>query len=94
MGNEPLLKIMQNLSFRYTRWGNKQQRRTAHLFQGRYKAILVDGQSYLLELVRYIYLNPVRAGLVKDPRDYHWSGHRAYLGDEPIPWLTTDWILG
>lgn len=94
VSDEPLSKIMQNLSFRYTRWVNKQQRRTGHLFQGRYKAILVDGQSYLLELVRYIHLNPVRAGLVKNPRDYHWSGHRAYLGDETIPWLTTDWILG
>lgn len=91
---EPLSKIMQNLSFRYTRWINKQQQRTGHLFQGRYKAILVDAQSYLLELVRYIHLNPVRAGLVEDPREYRWSGHRAYLGEEPIPWLTTEWVLG
>jgi len=93
VSDESLSKIMQNLSFRYTRWVNKQQRRTGHLFQGRYKAILVDAQSYLLELVRYIHLNPVRAGLVKDPGDYLWSGHRAYLGEETIPWLTTDWIL-
>ena len=76
----PLSKIMQNLSFRYTRWINQRQRRVGHLFQGRYKAILVDADSYLLELVRYIHLNPVRTGLVKDPLDYPWSGHRAYLG--------------
>lgn len=94
VADEPLSKIMQNLSFRYTRWINKKQERTGHLFQGRYKAILVDQNSYLLELIRYIHLNPVRAGLVKDPADYPWSGHLAYLGVESIPWLHTDWILG
>lgn len=90
----PLAKIMQNLAFCYTRWINLRQRRIGHLFQGRYKAILVDRDAYLLELVRYIHLNPVRAGLVAEPRRYAWSGHRAYLGDEVLPWLTTDWILG
>lgn len=64
-----------------------------HLFQGRYKALLVDADSYLLELVRYIHLNPVRAGLVDDPSTYPWSGHRAYLGEEVLPWLTTEWVL-
>ena len=94
VADEPLSKIMQNLSFRYTRWINKKQDRTGHLFQGRYKAILVDQNSYLLELIRYIHLNPVRAGLVKDPADYPWSGHLAYLGEEKLPWLHTDWVLG
>jgi REP element-mobilizing transposase RayT len=93
-GDIPLSRGMQNLSFRYTRWINWREKRTGHLFQGRYKAILVDGDSYLLELARYIHLNPVRAGMVKDPEDYPWSGHRAYLGDEFLPWLTTDWMLG
>jgi REP element-mobilizing transposase RayT len=94
VGDIPLSRGMQNLSFRYTRWINWREKRTGHLFQGRYKAILVDGDSYLLELARYIHLNPVRAGMVKDPEDYPWSGHRAYLGDEFLPWLTTDWMLG
>lgn len=88
-----LSKIMQNLAFRYTRWVNRQQRRTGHLFQGRYKAVLVDGEAYLLELIRYIHLNPVRARLVRDPARYRWSGHRAYLGQESLPWLCTDWVL-
>jgi REP element-mobilizing transposase RayT len=92
-GDIPLSRGMQNLSFRYTRWINWREKRTGHLFQGRYKAILVDGDSYLLELVRYIHLNPVRAGMVKDPEEYPWSGHRAYLGKESLPWLTTDWML-
>jgi hypothetical protein len=55
--------------------------------------VLVDGDSYLLELVRYIHLNPVRAGLVDDPDEYPWSSHRTYLDKELLPWLTTDWML-
>lgn len=89
----PLSRSMQNLSFRYTRWINWRQKRTGHLFQGRYKAVLVDGDSYLLELVRYIHLNPVRASMVKDPENYPWSSHRAYLGKETLPCLTIDTLL-
>ncbi|MCP4041099.1 MAG: hypothetical protein GY731_03955 [Gammaproteobacteria bacterium] len=85
MAETSLSKIIQNLSFRYTRWVNKGQGRIGHLFQGRYKAILVDAEAYLLELVRYIHLNPVRAQLVNDPGAYAWSGHRGYLGREEIP---------
>ena len=90
----PLYRSMQNLSFRYTRWINWREKRTGHLFQGRYKAVLVDGDSYLLELVRYIHLNPVRAGMVKSLGGYPWSSHSAYLGTETFPWLTTEWVLG
>lgn len=93
VAEDPLSAIMQNLSFRYTRWINKKQIRAGHLFQGRYKAILIDADSYLLELVRYIHLNPVRAGLVENPQDYLWSGHRAYVGIETLPWLETNWVL-
>lgn len=93
IGHVSLSKIVQNLSFRYTRWINRRKRRIGHLFQGRYKAVLVDRDSYLLELTRYIHLNPVRAGLVKRPGEYQWSGHRAYLGKEELPWLATDWVL-
>ena len=93
VGEASLSRVLQNLSFRYTRWVNWRQGRSGPLFQGRYKAILVDADVYLLELTRYIHLNPVRAGMVKEPQDYRWSGHRAYLGLEPIPWLTTDWVL-
>jgi REP element-mobilizing transposase RayT len=86
--------IVQNLAFRYTRWVNQRQRRRGHLFQGRYQAILVDADRYLLALIRYIHLNPVRAGLVSTPGDYPHSSHRAYLGDHSIPWLHTAWVLG
>ncbi|TLS67967.1 transposase [Mariprofundus erugo] len=93
VGAVPLAKIMQNLSFRYTRWFNQRQGQSGHLFQGRYKALLVDADSYFLELVRYIHLNPVRSGMVASPEDYEWSGHRAYIGNEKIPWLTTKAVL-
>jgi len=94
VGTETLSKIIQNISFRYTRWFNNKQNRDGHLFQGRYKAMLVESESYFWELVRYIHLNPVRAGVVKDASKYRWSGHNAYLGDEEIAWLTKDWLLG
>ena len=80
VAEEPLSKIVQNFSFRYARWVNKKKREVGHVFQGRYKSILVDKESYLLQLVRYIHLNPVRAGLIDDVKDYRWCSHGAYLG--------------
>ena len=86
---------MQNISQRYTRWFNKRYDRVGHLFQGRYKAILVDKDAYLLELIRYIHLNPVRAEIVKDLMDYSLSSHSAYAGyTQPPFWLSVDWGLG
>jgi len=68
--------------------------RTGHLFQGRYKAILVDGESYLLELTRYVVLNPVRPGMVTSPGDLLWSSYRAMAGEAPASsWLATDSML-
>jgi len=93
VGEISLSQIMQNLSFRYSRWVNRRYKRMGHLFQGRYKALLVDEDSYLIELVRYIHLNPVRAGLVRSLDDYEWSSHQSYLGVEAIPWLSQEWVL-
>jgi len=92
-GDVTLSRIMQNLTLRYTKWINNTQSRTGHVFQGRYKALLLDADSYLLELVRYIHLNPVRAGICASPEKYTWSGHHAYLGKEELPWLTVDLVL-
>jgi putative transposase len=89
----PISSIMQNISLRYTKWINHTRKRTSHLFQGRYKAILVDADAYLVELVRYIHLNPVRANVSPTPEYYPWSGHRCYLGSEQIPWLTIEPVL-
>jgi putative transposase len=90
VGEIPLSRFMQNISFRFTRWSNWRRNRSGHLFQGRYKAVLVDADAYLVQLIAYLHLNPVRAGMVTDPVDYPWSSHRAYLGKEEIPWLTTE----
>ncbi len=92
-GAQPLSRPIHNLSFRHTRRVNTRGNRTGHLFQGRYKAILVDAESYLLELVRYVHLNPVRAGLAREPESWRWCGHQAYLGLVTAPWLTMDRVL-
>jgi len=89
----PLSNIIQNLSFRYTRYINRQKRSVGHLFQGRYKAILVEADSYLLQLARYIHLNPVRAGTCATANAFEWSSHSAYTGKLMIPWLHTEEIL-
>ncbi len=90
----PLSKLMQSLSQRYTVWFNHRHDRVGHLFQGRYKAILIDSDQYLLELIRYIHLNPVRANMVTDTADYPYSSHSAYSGFITTPsWLTLDWGL-
>jgi putative transposase len=89
----PLSRIMQNISLRYTKWINYSQNRTGHVFQGRYKALLIDADAYLLELVRYVHLNPVRAGAVASADSWSWSGQRAYVGVDKVSWLTTEWVL-
>lgn len=89
-----LSKGMRQLNGQYTQTFNWKQKRVGHLFQGRYKAIIVDKDNYLLALCRYIVLNPVRIGIVKKPKDWQWSSYNATVGSiEPIACLTTDWIL-
>jgi len=94
VGDVELSAGMQNLSFRYTRYLNTRLKRVGHVFQGRFKAFLVDQDRYGLALVRYLHLNPVRAKMVKHAGAYAWSSHCAYLGEENLPWLTTHWVLG
>src|SRR5450631_706685 len=89
----PLSRIMQNLALRYTRWINWRQKRSGHVFQGRYKAVLIDADSYLTQLVAYLHLNPVRAHMTEKPGEYPWDSHGAYMGLQQIPWLTTEVVL-
>jgi len=93
---DPNLSLgMRQLNGVYTQRFNRRHERVGHVFQGRFTAILVDRDSYLLELARYVVLNPVRAGAVKNPARYPWSSYRASVGAAPTPsWLSTDWILG
>jgi putative transposase len=90
LGEVSLSKICQNLAFRYTKFYNNKRKTIGHLFQGRFKSILVDGNSYLKKLIRYIHLNPVRAYLTEDPLDYPWSSHQAYLMQKEFIWLARD----
>jgi REP element-mobilizing transposase RayT len=85
---------MRQLNGVYTQSFNKRYHRSGHLFQGRYRAILIQKDSHLLEVSRYVVLNPVRAGIVKNPEDWAASSYRATTGIEnPHFCLTTDWIL-
>lgn len=89
-----LSKGMRQLNGVYTQANNRRHQRVGHIFQGRFKAILVDSDAYLLELARYVVLNPVRAGLVEKPADWTWSSYRASVGLEPAaPWLAVDGLL-
>jgi REP-associated tyrosine transposase len=93
-GSEPLSKFMQGLQQSYTQYFNRSYRKVGHLFQGRYKAIICDKDKYLLALLRYIHLNPVRAGLAKRPEGYVYSGHRSYLIDGAAKIIESGPILG
>ena len=89
-----LSRGMKQLNGIYTQKFNNKYKRVGHLFQGRYKAILVEKESYLLELSRYIVLNPVRAGIVSQLGEWPWSNYCAIIGKVKKPeFLIIDWIL-
>lgn len=89
-----LSKGMRQLNGVFTQLSNRRHGRTGHLFQGRFKAILVDSDTYLTELSRYIVLNPVRARMVKRAEDWPWSSYRASMGlDPPDEFLAVDALL-
>jgi len=89
-----LQKILHYLNSGYTNYFNVRRKRVGHLFQGRYRAILVEKDAYALELSCYIHLNPVRAHLVREPSGYPWSSYLAYIGvEERWGWLERGFIL-
>jgi putative transposase len=89
-----LSKGMRQLNGVYTQCFNRHHGRVGHVFQGRYKAILVDREPYLLELVRYVVLNPIRANMVTSPEQWRWSSYHATAGQAHTPdWLATEWVL-
>jgi putative transposase len=90
-----LSRGMRQLNGTYTQAVNRRHQRVGHLFQGRFTAILVEKEAHLLELGRYVVLNPVRAKLVNHPRLWAWSSYRDTAGERIAPaWLWTDWVLG
>jgi putative transposase len=90
-----LSKGMRQLNGLYTQSFNRKRHRVGHIFQGRYKAILIEKETHLLEVCRYAVLNPVRAKAVQMPEEWKWSSHNATGGKVKAPQcLTVDWILG
>jgi hypothetical protein len=85
---------MRQLNGVYTQMFNRQHDRVGHVFQGRYKAIHVEKETYLLELARYIVLNPVRARRVRKVENWPWSSYHITAGQKPSePWLNVEWLL-
>lgn len=90
-----LSKGMRQVGGVYTQAYNRRHSKTGHLFQGRYKAILIEKEGHLLEVIRYVVLNPVRAGAAKVPEEWRWSSYRGTCGTEKAhPCLRVDWVLG
>ncbi len=87
-------KVMHYISGSYATYFNIRHQRSGHLFQGRYKAIIVERDSYLLELSRYLHLNPVRAELVRKPERYPHSSYRSYTSSVVDDWVCRDFLLG
>jgi len=89
-----LSKAMQWINVSYAAYFNRKRDRHGHLFQGRFKAILIDADEYLKHLSRYIHLNPVRAKMVSSPAEYLWSSYAAFIGQQKAPqFLETNWLL-
>ncbi len=90
-----LSQIMRHIIGAYTTYFNTKRKRAGHLFQGRYKSVLVEADEYAVELTRYIHLNPVKAGITVKAYEYQWSSYRAYIGTASTPeWLESGFILG
>ena len=93
VSDTPLSKIMQGVQQTYTHFFNWKYGKTGHVFQGRYKAVLCQKDPYLLELMRYIHLNPIRAKIVNDLSKYAWIGHHAYLRSLQHPLIDKEFVL-
>ena len=87
-GPVPVSRVVHAVHSRYAQHFNRRYTRSGHLFQGRFQGFVVDRDAYLLEVVRYIHRNPVKARLATRPEDFPWSSHRHYLGTAPA-WLAT-----
>ena len=95
-GKAGISTVMRKLLTWYALYFNRRHRRTGHLFENRYKSILCDEDNYLLALIRYIHLNPMRAKMVKTIEEldrYPWSGHSAVMNKRECPWMDTDYVL-
>jgi putative transposase len=96
-GSRPIGRVLQSVLGGYAGYFNRRYRRIGHVFQGRFKSILCEEEPYFLDLVRYIHLNPLRAGVVRDMNGldrYPWSGHWVLMGRRKTEWQDVDEVLG
>ena len=93
VASAPLGHVMRDIASNYARAFQARVPTTGHLFERRYHATLIDADAYLLEVLRYIHLNPVAAGIVRHVSEYRWSSHHAYACGRHASWLTTDFVL-
>jgi REP-associated tyrosine transposase len=95
-GKQGISNVMRKQLTWYAQYYNRRHKRSSHLFENRYKSVLCDEDNYLLALIRYIHLNPLRAGLVKTIEEldrYPWSGHSAVTGKRECAWMDVDYVL-
>jgi len=95
-GQDGISAVMRKLLTWYAMYFNRRHKRTGHLFENRYKSILCDEENYLLALVRYIHLNPIRAKIIQTLEEldsFPWSGHRGIVGKAKHPWMDIDTVL-
>lgn len=95
-GKKGISAVMRKLLTWYAVYYNRRHKRSGHLFENRYKSILCEEDRYLMALIRYIHLNPKRAGMVKTLEEldrYAWSGHSAVIGKNKCPWMDVDYVL-
>lgn len=88
-----LARGMQRMNGRYAQWFNARHSRSGHVFQGRYHSVLIESQGHLLEVYRYIALNPVRAGLCERPEEWLWGSYRLAVGEGRAAFPASDWLL-
>lgn len=93
-GEEPLQRLMRSVNVGYANWKNRKDQRIGPVFAERFKAVLLEEELHLREAVRYVHLNPVRAGIVAHPDDSTWTSHRIYAGlEQPPPWFDPQPVL-
>jgi putative transposase len=93
VGDTPRGTLIKRFAGRYAKSVQRRLQTTGHVFERRYQAVLVDADEYLLELLRYVHLNPVRARMVDHPDHYPWSSHHDHVGTRTQSWVTTDFAL-
>jgi len=93
IGDSGISELLQRLTNSYTKYFNLKYKRTGPLFEGRFKAVLIQNNDQLMHISRYIHLNPVVSGIVNDPRNFEWSSYRVFVGEKQSNFIKQDVII-